>query len=462
MIKGSVDPATRAQLKATYQALREVELEWDDPRYIELFDDPALSSVNPAGRMAECIQFAASESVQLFSGHRGTGKSTQLRQLKHRLELDPTYRVVICDMEQYLPMTDELEVVDFLLGAAGALSEALSIPELLGEDPAHNYWGRFVGWLRGQRIDVETLGIDAKAPVAGVQVGANIKLNLRFDADFRKLVRERMRLHVAAFRTEVHDFAQDCLKRLRKRFGDDTQLVVIYDSIEHVRGTTLNANEVAHSVEQLFRGHSEALRFPFVHTVFTVPPWLRLQYAGVSTDRFDNYCWIPCVKVHTRPTPDGAFMPDHAGLDVLWRVASKRGDMLWLLGDRAAFDELALMSGGYLRGLLRLLADVVLDAASRGIPASAERRQLAIDELRNAYAGFTNREAAWLQQIEDTGKLDIGDSADHYTIARFLDTHVLLGYRNGTDWYAVQPVIRGDVARRAAAWHAAQSSKVEP
>jgi hypothetical protein len=185
-----------------------------------------------------------------------------------------------------------------------------------------------------------------------------------------------------------------------------------------------------------------------------------LQYAGVGTDHFDNYCAIPCVKVQARPTAGGQI--DHAGLDVLWRVANKRGDMSWLLGDRSAFDELALASGGYLRGLLRLLADVTLDAASHDVPVSAARRQLAIDELRNAYAGFTNREAAWLQKIEQTGKLDIGNLVDQYTLARFLDTHVLLGYRNGTDWYAVHPVIREDVQRRAAAWAAEQASKVEP
>ena len=42
--------------------------------------------------------------------------------------------------------------------------------------------------------------------------------------------------------------------------GDETQLVVIYDNIEHLRGTTKNAPDVAASVERLFRGHADALR----------------------------------------------------------------------------------------------------------------------------------------------------------------------------------------------------------
>jgi hypothetical protein len=458
-----IDPATNAKLKAIYQSLQDQELEPGDRRYVALFENPSLSTLDPVADMIRAIEYAALESVQLFSGHRGTGKTTQLHRLKGQLERDPTYKVVVCDMDSYLPMTEKVDVVDFLLAAAGALSDALSDPDLLGADPTRNYWDRFVGWLRGQRIAVEELGLDVKTPVApGIQVGATVKLNLKYDAEFRKRVRERTKLHVGAFRAEVHDFAQDCLKQLRKRFGDDTQLVVIYDSIEHLRGITGNADEVADSVEQLFRGHAEALRFPFIHMVFTVPPWLRLQYAGTGKG-FDNYCQIPCIKVTARPEHPGApVVPNLVGLDALWALANKRGDMTWLLGDRAAFDELALASGGYLRDLLHVLMGIVRDVANYGLPLSAERRRLAIEELRNGYLGFTNREAAWLQRIEETGTLDIADSVDKHTIARFLDTHVLLGYRNGEDWYAVHPVIRADVARRAAAWHAAQASKAEP
>ncbi|MCA9699076.1 MAG: hypothetical protein KC431_16255, partial [Myxococcales bacterium] len=383
---------------------------------------------------------------------------------KRRLEQDPAYKVVVCDMEDYLPMTDEVDVVDFLLAAAGALSEALAAPELLGKDPVNNYWARFTGWLKSQRIEVTELGIEAKAKAGaadeglGAEAGLGVKLNLKDDPEFRRRVRERMKLHVGAFRLEVHSFVQECLKKLRDRHGKDTQLVVIYDSIEHLRGTTTNAEQVTASVERLFRGHVEALRFPFVHTVFTVPPWLRLRYAGVGTDRFDNYCQIPCVKVRPRP---GQASSDNAqaGLDALWTVANKRGDMTWLLGERSAFDELAQASGGYLRDLFRMLSFLVNEAARVDVPLSAERRALAISDLRGALLGFTNQEAAWLQRIDETGSFDVDMPAQQLELARFLDSHVLLAYRNGEDWYGVHPVIREDVRRRAAAWEQAQAGR---
>lgn len=458
-----VDPATFKQLKAFFRALQDRPLEPGDPHYVEIFEDHALSSIDPVARMARTIQFATLEpdspesrsasefeleTVQLFSGHRGTGKSTQLRRLKQQLERSGPYKVVLCDMEDYLPMTDALDVVDFLLAAAGALSEALSVPELLGSDLVHGYWARFTSWLQSQRIEISDLGLKTGEASLG------IKLNLKEDVEFRKRIRERMKLHVGAFRTEVHAFVSECLKRLKQRHGQDTQLVILYDSIEHLRGTTSNANEVTASVEALFRGHADALRFPFVHTVFTVPPWLRLQHAGVG-ERFDGYCQIPCVKVRERARQQGDIVDFQPGLDVLWRVACKRGDPTWLLGGRPEFDELARASGGYLRDLFRMLSILINDAGEYGVPVSAERQKLAVEELRGGYVAFTNRDAVWLRAIECKGALEVEEIEDHHRLARFLDTHILLAYRNGEDWYGVHPLIRADVLRRASEWDAA-------
>ena len=133
--------------------------------------------------------------------------------------------------------------------------------------------------------------------------------------------------------------------------------------------------------------------------------------------------------------------------------------MTWLLGDRSAFYELAQASGGYLRDLFRMLSFLVNEAARVDVPLSAERRALAISDLRGALLGFTNQEAAWLQRIDETGSFDVDMPAQQLELARFLDSHVLLAYRNGEDWYGVHPVIREDVRRRAAAWEQAQAGR---
>lgn len=444
-------------LKTLHRALRDRPLSPDDPAYFDLVAAGVLTTTDPVERMAVCIEFADLETAQLFSGHRGSGKSTQLRVLQQRLQRDPTCKVVICDMEDYLPMTDTLEVVDFLLAAAGALSEALAVPELLGGDPSHQgYWSRFVDWVRNTNIEASELGISAKASTgAGIDAGASVKLNLKTDPSFRERIREHMKLHVGAFRKEVHAFMQDCLIALRKRHGQDTKLVVIYDSLEHLRGLTTNAAEVAASVERLFRGHADALRVPYLHMIFTVPPWLRMQYP-VTADEFDGYHQVPCVKVRARRSRlEEPLRANPDGLDALFQLAEKRGPAGWverLLGSRAAFDELALRSGGYLRDLLRTLQALVIEAKVSSVPVSDDRRRDAIAQLRAGYLGFTNREAAWLRGVEERGVLDLDDTDLHHRVAMLFDNHVLLAYLNGEEWYGIHPVIEADVLRRARLW----------
>jgi hypothetical protein len=43
-------------------------------------------------------------------------------------------------------------------------------------------------------------------------------------------------------------------------------------------------------------------------------------------------------------------------------------------------------------------------------------------------------------------------------LARFFDTHLVLGYRNGGVWYGVHPVIRDQVTARAARYRAREEN----
>jgi len=75
----------RAFLKAFFQGVVDRPLEPDDPRYVDLYQAPALLQADPVELLATAIEFSPGESVQLLSGFRGTGKSTELKRLVARL-----------------------------------------------------------------------------------------------------------------------------------------------------------------------------------------------------------------------------------------------------------------------------------------------------------------------------------------------------------------------------------------
>jgi hypothetical protein len=73
----------------------------DDAKYVPIYSDPELASDlenDPVLLLGRAIEWTPGETVQLFSGFRGTGKSTELRRLRQHLK-DQGYLVVLCDME---------------------------------------------------------------------------------------------------------------------------------------------------------------------------------------------------------------------------------------------------------------------------------------------------------------------------------------------------------------------------
>jgi len=75
----ATDDAT--YLKDFYRALADRPLAPDDPNYVRLYDGEGLVPTDPIRQLQTTIEWSTLESAQLFSGFRGTGKSTELRRL---------------------------------------------------------------------------------------------------------------------------------------------------------------------------------------------------------------------------------------------------------------------------------------------------------------------------------------------------------------------------------------------
>ena len=123
-------------LREFYRNLSDQPLEPDHNWYVPIYGGLASASADPVQRLARCIEWQPLESAQLFSGFRGTGKSTELRRLRRLLE-ERGCKVVLCDMKDYLNLSTPVDISDFLISIAGAVGDALAAdPELLG----HRTW----------------------------------------------------------------------------------------------------------------------------------------------------------------------------------------------------------------------------------------------------------------------------------------------------------------------------------
>lgn len=413
-------------------------LDPDDLRYVPLYAYPGLTAEDPVELLARAIEWTPGSTVQLLSGFRGAGKSTELRRLRQRLQ-GSGYLVLLFDIENYLNLATKVDVSDFLMAVAGAFGDEVEKTGLLpAAAEQESYWDRLKGFFQRSRIDVKEIGL-------GVGVGPasmDIRANLRTDPKFRERLQQHMAGYLGALVEDVRAYFEEVVRKLHQQHPGTQGVVLLVDSIEHIRGTSVNAREVQSSVETLFAGNAEQLHLPSLHVVYTVPPYVHIIYPGLSSLYAPGEVqMLQPVKVCDRS--DGrAFQP---GLDALEQVASARGDWRRLLGERSVLDRLSLMSAGHLRDLLRLLS-MILRSAHR-LPVDSRTIEMAITRATSEFLPIANEDAVWLSRIAQTKRAELQDIDRLPDLARFLDTHLVLCYRNATDWYDVNPLILNEVRR---------------
>ncbi|MEM6796431.1 MAG: hypothetical protein AAF725_20840 [Acidobacteriota bacterium] len=428
-------------LRTFFRELQSEPLEPGDEHYVPLYEDPDLVDVDPVDPLARGIEWTPGESVQLLSGFRGTGKSTELRRLRKRLQ-DAGFLVALIDIEDHLNLTTEVDVSDFLMALAGAFGRALAAPALLDDDGLEEgYWERIRAFLSGAEVASTTL--DTRVP------GVHLKVALKSDPTFKKRLQQQMAGHLTALVEEVRGFLRDAVEDLKKKHGSKVETVLLVDSMEHIRGTSANAEEVHKSVEALFASHADKLRLPALHVVYTVPPFLKVRYANLGALYGPGGLHtLPAVKLRESETEDGN--GDHhwqPGYDALERVIHKRGDWSRLLRSRQRLHRLIELSGGQLRDLLRLVAEVI--RRSDKLPVSDRAFEAAIHQIRNEFLPVSDLDAVRLAHVSETHRAPLGSKAELADFAHYLDTHMVLCYRNGHEWYDVHPLIREIVIEQA-------------
>ena len=423
-----VATTTREEMKTLYNALADRVLEPGDPVYVAQVNH--TGAADAVEEIATEIDWQEGGGVCLFTGQRGTGKSTELKRLKKRLE-DLGAVVFYADLSEFMLLTKEVEISDFLVSVAGAMSDQVN--KAYGASPGNrSYWDRFTAFMQ---THVEIKEIGAKLP------GLDIKAALKTDPDFKRRVQEAARGHVAQLVKEAHEFLAEAVVFVRQREGDAARKVVLLiDSVERIRGVGSEAMAVYESVRNLFFGHAENLRVPLLHIVYTIPPYLSVLASGAGS-LMGGVVARRLVSTHIFKSRSRDADPE--GLKVLREVITARYPAWKKLFQPAAIDQLALSSGGDLREffrLIRLCLPAVRDDSQ--LPLSAEAVKTAENAARSEMLPIPADHLGWLQRISKTHDTCLEKDADLPTLAHFLDNRLVMNYRNGSDWYDVHPLLR--------------------
>jgi hypothetical protein len=104
--------------------------------------------------------------------------------------------------------------------------------------------------------------------------------------------------------------------------------------------------------------------------------------------------------------------------------------------------------GGHIRDLLRLLRDTVVRAtALPSLPVPGSLVDQAINSARRDFLPIAQEDAKWLIEIARVRAtaLPNTEAATVNRLARFLDSHFVIYFVNGDEWYDIHPLIRDEV-----------------
>jgi len=423
------------EIKRYYNECKvDVSLKPGDKKYVD-FDKEELRGPKCREQLCKRIEFDDDNSHLLFSGYRGGGKTTELFLLKEALE-KMGYLVIYGDAKQYMNLTMPLSVGEILLSLAGVFDDFFK-DELKVDLGKEGIWERLKEFA-GTEIQFQEFGISAG--------GVEVKAALVGNQTFKKQLNDFMAQRLQNFKKLVYDYINEAValatKKCKDRFdGDCKDVVLIFDSLEQLRGDTPYAQEVRQSLSEVFFHMSDYLQIP-CSAVYTVPPWMAFQ-AGVEAEW--DVCQFGMVRVRHK---DGS--EDEKGLQKLREFIDRRVPLQDVFGNEnsSVIHDMVLCTGGYLRDLLRCVRDFLIEVNKNDDLPLPEDRQKEIWEkvrirLANEYhTPLVKEDLEWFAQIHDTKDLEQTRHKEMEKIAGFLDYHFILGYRDKENkWYDLHPIL---------------------
>ena len=361
-----------------------------DPRYVDCTEVRGNEDV--VTQLFQCITWSDTITSQLFTGHRGCGKSTELLRLRQRLT-DANYAVIYFEADEIIDIEDT-EYTDVLVAIALQVFEGL---KTLGVNLSDDLLESVFAWFAEVVYEQENIQV---AQIA--QLLDKINLLLRSGE-----------------------------AQLRKR--GQSGLVVIVDGLDRVMYRTLDDGR-RNSHDALFIEHGEQLRACSVHLVYTVP--ISMFYsprAGVLANVFPDYRILPMIKVHGRdntPAPDG--------LAKLREILAQRID-LSLIFEEEGLAALCKASGGHPRILMTLVRNACTYAVNRfPKPIDANAAERAINRLVSEFSRSIPEEHFPLL-VQVYRRKQVNNDDPHRLMLQNLS---VLEYINGAPpWQDVQPVV---------------------
>ncbi|HEY9908757.1 MAG TPA: ATP-binding protein [Thermosynechococcaceae cyanobacterium] len=375
-------------------------------------------------------------TCQLYSGHRGCGKSTELLRLADDLDRKGCkvvyFAVDAKDQGDVNP--EDVEYTDILLACTRHL-----LKDLEAADPQP-----IASWLKERWAELNDV-LKTKVSVAElkaevlVQQMAKITATIRAQPNQRHEIRKLLNPHTESLVVALNEFIKDAKGKLPP---GKSKLVVIADGLDKITLVTREGGRTNH--DEVFIDRSTQLQALDCYVIYTVP--ISLVLSKRASDLAEIYSCaphvLPSIMVQTQDN-----QPHEPGIEklkdiVASRVYSVEGTQGLNL-ETQVFDspetlrQLCRITGGHVRNLI-LLMQLAIDYTDDQLPITAMALKQAIRKLRTAYRETVDaNQWALLAQVFRSKQIEHDEP--HRSL---LFSRCLLEYFEEDKWHDVHPILR--------------------
>ena len=390
-------------------------------------------------------------TCNLFTGHVGCGKSTELLYLKKELE-EEGFLVIYFESDEDLDMGN-VDISDILLAIARRVSQSL-------EDLKSDRESRIFQDLlqKAKKLLLGEIRINAKGKIPGV---GDLKIDLGGEEDLKvsfsnaiseiTVASKRNRDLQDRLRAYLEPKTDGILTVLNQGLfaptGQQLQelgkqgLVIIVDNLDRL--SKIEKTSKRFLPQYIFADRGTDLTRLQCHLVYTMP--LALRYSddyGLIRERFKvDPAVLPMVPVKTR---DGQV--NHKGMEllkkmVLVRVPNFQEEQESVIieqffGSPETLDYLCSMSGGHVRNLLIILRSWINKA--RKLPLDREKlEEVLVNQRSEMMTSITKDEWELIHRVQQEKQLAGDKDYDKLIHNRFV-----FEYRDHQgSWYDINPLL---------------------
>ncbi|MEH2364520.1 P-loop NTPase fold protein [Nostoc sp.] len=396
-------------LKAAFQVCNVEPLEGADMEryYVDLSAVRKTSAIDSVSTILD-FQEPADFSTILFTGHRGCGKSTELKRIQNQWEKQ--YHVIYLEVNEETDINDARYTDLYLI----VIKQVEFELRKLGLKFDSQLLGNFESWFKDITKETEetverSVSIEGEAtlkPEAPFIAKLMVKLLAQIKGSDKQktTIRQTLEKDLSRLKADINLLLGDAYVKLRKKFPQYKGLLIIFDNMDRVPPTI---------AEHLFFDYAAQLQELDCTIIYTVPISVLCSPKNPLNQFDGNPHIVPMVNIYEFERDRCDLNYNQTGLEAVASVIEKRVDIDAVFASRQELLDLAKASGGHVRQLMQMMRTACQTASTGKHPKIiAEDIIYAVKERQFSFERFIPEEHyAFLAQVcitKNVSKDDIG------------------------------------------------------